>query len=222
MTIKTLKTLHEEDWKNKKIDYDFLKNDKDISERMELLLGFFKKFRPSRILDIGCGSGYLGHLLKQLDSNVIMHGFDVSEHAVSQIKSYDKAYFCDLDKSDIPEDNSSFDMIVCSEVLEHIYDVDHCLNEIKRILIPGGKAIITTPNFSYWKYRTYCLIGKMPKIIRDPRHLHIFNHNLLYSKCSDENFDIAYSTGEKNGFLNKMKEKILKKTIVLCLTKKKL
>jgi len=219
MTIKTPKTIHEDDWRDTKKDYAFLKNDKDISERMALLTRFFKGFRPKKILDIGCGSGYLGYLIKQIDNDTIISGFDVSEHALSKVKSYDKVYSLDIDKQDIPEQDNFFDMVVCAEVLEHIYDVDHCLDEIKRVLKPGGKAVVTTPNFGYLKYRIFCLLGKMPKILRDPRHIHTFNHNFLAKKCYNKGFHIAYSIREKKSILSKALEAVFNKTIILILTK---
>lgn len=212
MTCKTPKSLHEEDWKNRKTDYAYLENDKDVSGIMALLVKFFERVHPLNILDIGCGSGYLGHLIKKLDSNVVINGFDISEHAIAQANSYDKVYYLDLDNEDIPEEEASFDMIVCAEVLEHIYDVDHCLAEIRRLLKSGGKAILTTPNFGYWKYRIKCLLGKMPKILRDPRHIHTFNHKFLSKLCRD--FDVAYGVKERRWACS-----LFNKTIVLVLTK---
>lgn len=50
---------------------------------------------------------------------------------------------CDI--TDIPEPDSSFDIILCSEVLEHIPEPSHALDEFTRLLKPGGKLIITAP-----------------------------------------------------------------------------
>ncbi|NQT46450.1 MAG: class I SAM-dependent methyltransferase [Candidatus Omnitrophica bacterium] len=222
MSIKTSKTVHEDDWRNIKKDYTFLKKNKDISERMALLINFFKRVKPRKMLDIGCGSGYLGYLIKRMDMDrdLIIKGFDISEYAISQITSYDKTYLLDIDKKDIPEESDYFDMVVCGEVLEHIYDVDHCLDEIKRVLKPGGKAIITTPNFSYWKYRIVCLFGGIPSITKDPRHIRNFNHNFLFSKCSGKDFDVTYSVREKKDPLTKILGIIFSKMVVLTLTKR--
>lgn len=219
MNRKTPQSVHEDDWRNIKKDYDLLRNDKDISERMELLVGFIKRLRSGKVLDIGCGSGYLGHLIKKINSNIAFTGFDISKYGIKQVKSYDKVYLLDIDKENIPEESGFFDMVVCADVLEHIYDVDHCLNEIKRVLKPGGKAVVTTPNFSYWKYRIICVLGGIPNILKDPRHIHAFNYNLLSNKCYTKGFDVAYSVKEKKDFLTKMSEIIFNKTIILILTK---
>lgn len=220
MTIKTINTVHDDDWKNVKKDYSLLQNDKDISKRMDLLIRFFRKFKPQKILDIGCGSGYLGYLIKKIDSDTIITGFDISKHALGQAKSYDKAYFLDIDKENIPEEDNYFDMVVCGDVLEHIYDIDHCLGEIKRVLKPGGKAVVTTPNFSYWKYRIASFLGGIPNILKDPRHIHTFNLDFLSTKCYTTDVEITYSIKEKKGILFKILEKIFNKTVVLVLTKK--
>jgi ubiquinone/menaquinone biosynthesis C-methylase UbiE len=187
---------------------------------MDLLISFFRKFKPQKILDIGCGSGYLGYLIKKIDSDTIITGFDISKHALGQAKSYDKTYFLDIDKENIPEEDNYFDMVICADVLEHIYDVDHCLNEIKRVLKPGSKAIVTTPNFSYWKYRIVSSLGGIPSILKDPRHIHTFNLDFLSTKCYTKDVEVAYSIKEKKGPLTRTLETIFNKTIVLVLTKK--
>ncbi len=220
MTIKTSKTVHEDDWKSTKKGYALLKGDRAISKRMQLLIKFSKKFRPKRILDIGCGSGYFGYLLKEIDRNVKITGFDISKHAISQAKTYDKAYSLDIDKQNIPEESNYFDMVTCADVLEHVYDVDHCLEEIKRVLKPGGKAVITAPNFSYLKYRVYCLLGCIPSILTDPRHVHAFNLDSLSKKCYNLGFDVAYSSRTSKGILTRFLETLFNKTIILILGKK--
>jgi len=220
MAINSLKSLHENDWKNVKTDYETLKNDSDIAERMELLISFYKHLKPKKTLDIGCGSGYMGHLIKKFDPDVVIHGLDVSEHAISQIKDYDKAYFLNIDENNIPEPDNDFDLVVCSDVIEHIYDVDHCLNEIKRILKPGAKAIITTPNYSFWKYRVITLLGGMPSILKDPRHIHVFNLDVIRRKCYSMGLDIAYSIKGRKDFITKHCEKLFNKTTITILTKK--
>jgi len=220
MNRKTPQSVHEDDWRNIKKDYDLLRNDKDISKRMKLLSGFFEKYKPKKILDVGCGSGYMGYLIKKINRNASLTGFDISEYAVGMAQSYDKVYLLDIDKEDIPENSGYFDMVVCGDVLEHIYDVDHCLNEMKRVLKVGGTAIITAPNFSYWKYRLVCLLGGIPSILLDHRHLHAFNHEFLFNKCVDEKYYISYSARSKRDIVTKVAEKMFNKTIVLVVTKR--
>ncbi|MEM2293824.1 MAG: class I SAM-dependent methyltransferase [Nitrososphaeria archaeon] len=56
----------------------------------------------------------------------------------------------DLSKDNLPFNDSSVDLVLLIEVIEHLIDPDFCLKEIKRILSPGGIAIITTPNLAWW------------------------------------------------------------------------
>jgi SAM-dependent methyltransferase len=44
-----------------------------------------------------------------------------------------------------PLDDASFDAVLCTQVLEHVVDIDHTLSEIRRVLRPGGRVIITVP-----------------------------------------------------------------------------
>lgn len=219
MVIKNQKNLHDEDWRNVKPDYAALAKDKDISARMSMLVKFCRRNKPNRILDIGCGSGYLGFLLKKDFPEISIIGFDISETAIAQINSYEKAYTLSLDNSDIPEADNSFDVVVCAEVIEHIYDIDHCLTEIKRVLKPGGKAIITTPNFSFWRYRIKCLLGRMPQILKDPRHVHAFTHDFLAAKCYNIGFSVSFGTNERIGRLTKVFKSVFNNTIVVVLRK---
>lgn len=50
--------------------------------------------------------------------------------------------------------NEAFDFVLCIEVLEHIPNYPDAIREIARVLKPGGKAIIATPDYSSWRWRT--------------------------------------------------------------------
>lgn len=68
---------------------------------------------------------------------------------------------CDLEKG-IPLEDNSVDIVVASEILEHIYHSKRFISEIKRILVNGGALILSTPNICSLKYRISFLIGRIP------------------------------------------------------------
>jgi SAM-dependent methyltransferase len=72
-----------------------------------------------------------------------------------------------------PDD--SFDLIWCSEVIEHLDDPAFFRDEALRVLKPGGKLVLTTPNSAFWLYPLMRLFGQTPKSLQNPAHKQFFN-----------------------------------------------
>jgi len=198
--IKTPKILHDIDWSGWKADDTVFVNEK----RFNIIAKIILQNNPSLVLDVGCGSGYLAYLLKKQNSNLKIDGFDISEEALKRANLLDQRYILNIDEKSIPQENNYYDVVVCSEVLEHIYDFRHCIIEIKRVLIPGGICIFTTPNFSFWRYRIQVLKGNIPSVIRDERHLHAFNFKILKKIIIETGLGIEKELGitqSREGFL---------------------
>lgn len=91
--------------------------------------------RGSEVLDVGCGNGFIAHHLSaMLGTNVV--GIDVADStdALIDYRRYNGREF--------PAANDSFDAVVLAYVLHHAQDVHLMLSEMKRVLRPGGVAII--------------------------------------------------------------------------------
>ena len=108
--------------------------------------------KNKKILDLGCGKGMVGYLIRtQRDlTNSTLIGMDISESFLSFTKKhniYDKLIKRDLTKK-LPFKDSSLDVVICSEVIEHMSKEtgEKLLNEINRIIAKDGRVIITTPN----------------------------------------------------------------------------
>lgn len=91
--------------------------------------------RGSEVLDVGCGNGYIAHHLSAL-LGVDVLGIDVADSTEAPIdyRQYDGIKF--------PAADASFDAIVLAYVLHHAQDIPSLLEEMKRVLRPGGVAII--------------------------------------------------------------------------------
>lgn len=103
--------------------------------------------RGTSVLDAGCGMGYGAYYLAELAQNVV--GVDVAPEAIE----YCKAHYCrpnlrfllmDCEALGFPA--CSFDVVCGFEVIEHLPHAGKYLDEIRRILKPGGLAILSTPN----------------------------------------------------------------------------
>ena len=113
----------------------------------------------SGVLELGCGDGYFGQMLK--DKDVDYTGCDISEKALKIAKERGLDVFQRKleDKVGFPDD--SFDYVVMSEFLEHVVDSEKLLKEAGRIARKG--ILVSIPNIAYWKFRFQLLGGRFPK-----------------------------------------------------------
>lgn len=98
-----------------------------------------------RTLDIGCGDGYFTHQLSRLGADVT--GMDLSPVGVEQARGRTpSATFIVHDLTQpFPFEDASFDVAWCSEVLEHLFSPYFVLQQIRRVLRPGGRLLATVP-----------------------------------------------------------------------------
>jgi ubiquinone/menaquinone biosynthesis C-methylase UbiE len=103
------------------------------------------------VLDIASGEGYGSNLLAQKAAKVI--GVDIDEASITLAESKYKASNLEfrVGRADaIPLENSSVEVVVSFETLEHHDKHDEMMNEVKRVLKPGGILIISTPEKKYY------------------------------------------------------------------------
>jgi SAM-dependent methyltransferase len=80
---------------------------------------------------------------------------------------------------------ATFDAVTMSHFLEHVYDADAPLEESHRILKPGGRLVVVTPNAAAWGHR---LFGRAWRGLEPPRHLQIFTPEALRSALERAGF----------------------------------
>ena len=95
-----------------------------------------------KVLDLGCGDGKTGKLLLDKGFQVEASDMDVQRFEFSAVIPFKKANF----NNSLPYPDQSFDAIIFMEVIEHLYNPDFVVSEISRILKPGGKLLLSTPN----------------------------------------------------------------------------
>lgn len=120
---------------------------------MEPLLSLLDKEKNHGILDLGCGNGYLVNYLLKDGYNA--YGTDASEEgiAIAKQEQPDRFFVQDLSTGKLPEElqKISFDTILSTEVIEHLYDPDGFIDFCKASLPKGGELIISTPFHGYLK-----------------------------------------------------------------------
>ncbi|MDT7889012.1 MAG: methyltransferase domain-containing protein [Desulfurococcales archaeon] len=88
---------------------------------------------------------------------------DINESALKQASSKGfKSYKVDVAREPLPFPNNYFDVVVMVEVVEHLYDPDYAISEVRRVLKPGGFIVISTPNLAWWVNRLVLLLGFQP------------------------------------------------------------
>jgi len=135
--------------------------------------------QDKRILDAGCGEGHLIQKLYIKNKKNSYYGIDITKIALEETKKrcpYAKLYEMDLSK--INFDDKFFDVILCTEVLEHIYDYKNVIKELERSLKKGGYLIISFPNEFLWTISRFLLRRKPIKV---PDHVNHFTPNDIKS-----------------------------------------
>lgn len=115
----------------------------------------------SRVLDLGCGDGVLLHTLQRV-KKVDGYGVELSAEGVSVC--LEKGLYCyqgDIDDGLADYKSNSFDYVILNQTLQSTKKPEYVLAEIMRI---GKNAVISFPNFGYYRIRMQLLIkGTMPK-----------------------------------------------------------
>ena len=114
-----------------------------IRDRHALLLG---EAEPGeRVLDLGCGAGRFVSALRGAGCDAV--GVEIAEAALERARAVAPGADLRLLEPDgsIPLEHGSVDLVWCSEVLEHVADGQHLLQEARRVLRPGGRILVTVP-----------------------------------------------------------------------------
>jgi SAM-dependent methyltransferase len=135
--------------------------EKDAKGLLRKIKGLNCFQKESTVLDVGCGSGELGREIgRQFGSRVA--GIDRNEIAISRARENGlEATKGDLD-GPWPYLDSSFDVIIGAEIIEHVVNPDNLLREAHRLLKPSGYLVLTTPNLGAWFNRIIFLFGYQP------------------------------------------------------------
>ena len=116
--------------------------------------------KDKKVLDVGCADGILMKFLKD-NKNVNIRGLEISKEKVQECIAKGLTVIEGNAEKDLKQfPDKSFDYVILSQTLQAFLNPELVLNELLRV---GKKAIITIPNFGYWKVRLHLLIkGTMP------------------------------------------------------------
>jgi len=117
---------------------------------------------PARVLDLGCGAGANTLALFGNQRDVSVVGLDIAHPSAVVYRSRTGRPAVVGAGEALPVAAGSVDLVVCNDVLEHLVDPDTLMEEIRRILRPGGHLVLSTPNLAAWFNRLALLAGVQP------------------------------------------------------------
>jgi 2-polyprenyl-3-methyl-5-hydroxy-6-metoxy-1,4-benzoquinol methylase len=161
---------------------------------MEMISASAKRVegKKVRILDIGCGNGSLSNLIAQQGYEVV--GVEESESGVRIAQqSYPDCKFIAASIYDFPYQQleNSFDIIISTEVIEHLPYPRELAKVAKRCLKNDGAVILTTPYHGYFKNLVLAITGKLDKhftVLWDGGHIKFFSVKTLSTLLLEQGF----------------------------------
>ena len=163
-----------------------------MKPEFQIISNFIEK--NTRVLDVGCGDGILMEFLKK-NKEIDIRGIEISKNNAQKCVGKGLSVIegnAEKDLTQFPD--SSFDFVILSQTLQAFLDPETVIKELLRI---GKKAIVTVPNFGFWKVRLHLLIkGTMPitKNLPDEWYntpnLHMCTIKDFYNFCHDRNIKL--------------------------------
>mgnify|MGYP001547321335 CR=1 FL=1 len=159
--------------------YDYIEN---LLHRAELLKPGFK----GRVLDIGCGGGFLLKNFKEKGWEVM--GIDIIDSSIEYSRTVlgvdaEKVNIEAVVIDDFIARFGTFDLVIMIDALEHLFDPGDVLTRINKILAPGGSLFFSVPNIDSISFR---VIGKEWAILSPFEHISYFSRqslNILLERC---------------------------------------
>jgi SAM-dependent methyltransferase len=155
----------------------------DYDRRRAFLIGEVN--RGERALDLGCGEGDFTALLADAGAHVV--GSDIADAAIERARMKHPGLDFRLAPIDgpLPDEDNAFDLVWASEVIEHVADTARWLSEVRRVLRPGGRLLLTTPSHG----RLRLALGGIERF-SEPLgdHLHLYSRRSLTGVLSDFGF----------------------------------
>ena len=118
---------------------------------------------PASIVDVGCGDGTATAVAAQANPGHRIVGLDWSADALLRARAHGLALIrAEAEPGGLPIASGHADVVIMSELIEHLVDPDSVLEEVRRVLKPGGTLLLSTPNLAAWYNRGLLALGVQP------------------------------------------------------------
>lgn len=155
------------------------------------ILSFLELKKGEKVCDIACGAGQQS--IKMAKRGCEVYGTDLNARAIETAKLIAKGYDCDFQVGNaekLPYDSNMFDKVVSVCALEHFANDEKAIEEMNRVLKPGGILVLTVDSFTYKgikkpfqeKHRTDCSVVNYYSVSQLTQKLEKYRFKVLKSK----------------------------------------
>jgi malonyl-CoA O-methyltransferase len=113
-----------------------------------VILKYFGDLTDKCVLDVGCGKGRFARVLQDRNPGAVICGLDISEAMLACVPAGIDVVSGSM--TELPFAASSFDAVYATESLEHAVEIERAVDEMCRVLKPGGKLVIIDKNAEHW------------------------------------------------------------------------
>ena len=151
---------------------------------------------PNVVLDLGCGAGQLGRVLREMNKASELVGVETHPKAVEEAAQfYNKVYQDNVESLSLPY-AAYFDFIICGDILEHLVDPWTMLIKINSMLKSGGSLICSIPNIRYFKIIAGLILNGTWEYtdagILDSTHLRFFTKRSFIKMLDNANYKVTW------------------------------
>jgi len=169
-----------------------------FGKRKSFITQFLSFQAGDAILEIGCHAG--AFLAEFAGQGRRLVGIDIAPKLIGIAREQFgiEAYCSDVTRG-LEFADGVFRAVIMTEVIEHVIDTDSVLNEVKRVLKPGGILLISTPNICSLKNRLLLLAGRYPQgpeyRTGGAGHVRVYSSRALVGQLQEHGFDIRLCRG---------------------------
>jgi len=148
----------------------------------------------ARLLDIGCGTGSISSMIRDLRRADVV-GIEPNPGRAKRAAETGLTVINGLFTEDIPIKYGKFDVIMFADVLEHLENPIEILEQVKSALAPSGRILASIPNVAHWTVRVRLLAGQFdykPTGIMDATHLRWFTRKGVRRLFDGAGYDIEH------------------------------
>ena len=165
------------------------------------VLRLLGKLRPARVLDLGSGNGHLSGELAGAGFDVVgveqdARGIEIARAAHPGVPFH--RHSVDDDPALLLEKERRFDVVVSTEVIEHLFTPARLVRYARGVLVDGGVLVVSTPYHGYWKNLALALLGRWDHhhtALWDGGHIKFFSYATLTTLLAANGFEVVNFVG---------------------------
>jgi len=157
----------------------------------------------NKILDVGCGEGQTGWVLKNTGKAREVVGIELNENAAKSAEGkLDKVIHGDVEKLSLPFQAEYFDYVILADVVEHLVDPWQVVKRLSLFLHGEGFLIVSIPNIGYWRVLKDLILFDQWEYqaegILDKAHLRFFTKRSMIEMMNKTGFEVESIIARKS------------------------